>query len=340
MICFPAASFPTSLGKLRSLVLACVVFGVAATFNVMASNQASAQLAQLADSQSGTREFHDKQGEVFITGVLSDVSGSDVTIAEEGSGASQSFNINKFSDEDRIWIRKSVSDHKKWLKKKKAADKVIEDLKSAQSVKVIKACKKLKSFGTAANHASTKLKPLLQSQDPKVVLAAFVCLSNTSKIDENSIKRLFAELNSSKSKVFASVSDRPEKFVETLPRFEKLAIPFLRAIAYEAKLNVQPVTNAAEPEKLGVIGGDKTSLRIAACKAVSKIKHDASPGIILNVIEVSDQGSAPKRDAKTVKEGLKALGKLGMNTPEVQKILAKHEAEFAEEVEKARSGLK
>lgn len=329
MNCYLAALF----GELRILLFVFAIFGMAT-----APDLASAQLAHL-DSQSDMRAFHDKQGEVFITGTLTDVSGSDVTISEEGTGATQSFNINKFSDEDRMWIRKSVSDHKKWLKKKAAADKVIADLNSAQSVKIIKACKKLKSFGTAANHASIKLKPLLQSQDPKVVLAAFVCLSNTSKINESSIKRLFSELNSTKSKVFASVSDRPEKFVETLPRFEKLAIPYLRAIAYEAKLNVQPVTNAAEPERLGVIGGEKSKLRVAACKAVSRVKHDASPGIILKIIAVSDQGTGPKRDAKTVQECLKALGKLGMDTPEVQKVLEKHAAEFAKEVEKAREGL-
>ena len=152
-----------------------------------------AQSTILADSQNEVRDFHDKKGEVVVSGSLHEVAGNDVTIAVSGGGGLETYNINKFADEDRVWIRKQVSDHKKWLKKREAADKIIQDLRSSQSSKVIKTCKKLKSFGSAASHASKLLKPLLRSKDEKVVLAAFVCLSNTSKADKFSLQRLFSD---------------------------------------------------------------------------------------------------------------------------------------------------
>ena len=308
----------------------------------IASSQTTvhAQNTILADSQSQIRDFHDKQGDVIISGTLYEVAGNDITIAREGSGGLETYNINKFSQEDRVWIRKQVSDHKKWQKKREAADKVIEDLRSSQSAKVIKACRKLKSFGSAASHASKLLNPLLKSKDEKVVLAAFVCLSNTSKVDKFSIQRLFSELEKPNSPVFEVVSERPEKFIETLSHFDKLAIPYLRAIAYEGVVNIKPMTASAEPDVFSVIGGNKSKIRMEACKALSAIKHDASYEIMLKIIEVSDQAQDAKRDAKTIKDVIRSLGRLGMNEPDVVSTLKKFESEFPEEVGKSLESLK
>lgn len=297
-----------------------------------------AQVEVMFDFQSDVRAFHDKQGDVFIRGALQKVVGSDVTISEEGDGTTHIFDINKFSDEDRVWIRTSVASHKKWLKKKKAADKIIADLKSAQSVKVIKACKKLMSFGTAANHATPKLLELLKSPDEKVVAAALNSLSSVSKIDDASLRNLFGQFNSNHT--LRAVKKRPEKFVQTLSRFEKLAIPYLRAIAFQAKLNVKPVKASAKPETLSVVGGEKSKIRIAACKAIVEIKTESAAEILLAVIEASEAGPAGKRDEKTIQTGLKAIGRLGLDTPEVQNVLKKYKSEFTDIVEKSMESLK
>lgn len=333
-------SFGNTYFRTLYLVIVRTLYLVIAIAICLFQPKLNAQTAVLVDSQSEVRDFHDKQGDVFVTGSLHEVSGSDVTIFEEGVGTTHIFNINKFSDEDRVWIRDSVSSHKKWLKKKEAADKVIVDLNSVQSVKVIKACKKLMTFGTAANHASPKLAGLLKSSDEKVVAAAFNSLSGVSKVDNTALQQLFSKLNSPSSQALRVTKKRPEKFIQTLPRFGKLAIPYLRAIAYHAKLDIKPVKASANPEALSVIGGDKSKIRIAACRALSEIELDSSAEILTSVIEVSDTGPANKRDVKTIQAGLKAIGRLGVDTPEVRAVLEKYKSEFAETVDKSMKGLK
>ncbi len=298
------------------------------------ASAAWAQQAQLVDSQDQARDFHDEDGNVIVVGVLYEVTGNDVTIMADDA-TMQTFNINKFSDDDRVWIRKAVSDQKKFEKRKQAADKVIEELGSVQSSRIIKACRQLKSFGSAASHAGPKLVSLFRSQDDSVVLAAFVCYSNTAKRNKDSIDRMVRELIRPNSKVLRIVNERPEKFLDTLPRYEAVAIPYLRAVAYNCKLDTQPVKHSAVPEKLTLTSGTKNDLRVTACQTIAKIKLEVSSEILLQVLAVSDEGPKNQRDENTILKTIEAIGDLGIKTPEVIKALSRFETEFPDVVAEA-----
>ena len=195
------------------------------------------------------------------------------------------------------------------------------------------------SYGTAAEHASAKLNGLLDSKDDKVVAAAFTSLSSVSKVENAALQKLFGTLNSS-GRVLKVIKKRPEKFIQTLPRYKAMAIPYLRAIAFAGKLDVKPVKASAEPDVLSIVGGAKSKTRVAACRALAEIRLDSSVEILLEVLKVADMGAGSKRDEKSITAILKAVGRIGMNTPEVRAALDKYKAEFPDIVEKSVESLK
>lgn len=275
----------------------------------------------------GARPFIGADGSTLVVGRLMNLEGTTVTLMESPTHKKLQFKLNEFSKEERERIRREYAQLRKIESRREDANKLAKGLApNERPTTVIRTLNRLRALGDASSHLELNVRLLLDHENKDIAAAAAICFVNICERDLNRLRFIIEKLRDMDQTTLNKIARNPERFLTGMNRFGQAGLNYLRAVAYNGRLDVEPVI--ADGLYAEELDADQREIRIEAAEAAAESEFKEEAAELL--LEMLDAELQVEDNGRSIERLIRAIGRLGYYSDQIVQRLEALESDYPE----------